>query len=102
MPELNCTCRPGESVAGTKQEIIEQRLAPLFGITADGVHVMLDLLDRSLEASFEEFPDGGPDWDTERRMAAELGCTQEWVRNFLASWEFISNEVDREWCARHK
>lgn len=98
MAELNCTCRPGEGVAGTRQEIIEQRLAPLFGLTVPEVHVLLDLMDRTLDVVLD-IPD--EDRSKERdelvqMMAAESGRTVGWVTNFLDSWEFTSDEVSRE------
>jgi hypothetical protein len=96
MAELSCTCGPGETVAGTRQEIIEQRLAPLFGMTIHEIHVVLDLLDRTLDAVLDEFPGGVPDGETVRRMAVESGRTEGWVTNFLDSWEFVSGEVERE------
>lgn len=102
MAELNCTCGPGESVAGTRQEIIEQRLAPLFGLTVPEVHVLLDLLGRTLDAVLD-IPEDKRDSDdsSERRMAEESGRTEGWIKNFLTAWEFQSNELDRELHEKH-
>jgi len=101
--DLSCTCGPGTSVAGTRQEIIEQRLAPLFGLTVPEVHALLDLLDRANEATLDipddkRDPDGG---ETERQMARESGRTEGWIKNFLAAWEFTGDTLDRELHEKH-
>lgn len=103
MAELNCTCGPGAPVAGTRQEIIEQRLAPLFGLTVPEVHAMLDLLDRANDAVLD-LPDDKRDPDgrgTERRMAQESGRTEGWIRNFLSAWESTADALDRELHEKH-
>src|SRR5690606_22218621 len=96
MAELSCTCGPGETVAGTRQEIIEQRLAPLFGMTIHEIHVVLDLLDRALDAVLDEFPEGVPDRAAWRRRAAESGGPEGGLPNFRGSWEFVSGGADPE------
>jgi len=101
--ELSCTCDPGESVAGTRQEIIEQRLAPLFSLTVPEVHALLDLLDRALDLALdipddERNPEGG---EAERLMAQESGRTEGWIKNFLSAWESVSDALDRELHEKH-
>lgn len=101
--ELECTCRPGEGAAGTRQEIIEQRLAPLFCLTVPEVHALLDLLDRTLDAVLaipedKRDPDFG---ETNRMMAAASGRTEGWIKNFMDAWEFTSGEVEREEHEKH-
>lgn len=95
--ELSCTCRPGETVEGTGQEIIEQRLAPLFGLTIPEVHALLDLhlstLDDVLDLPVEERREGE---EMIVRMAEKSGRTVGWMGNFLTTWEFLSDEVSRE------
>lgn len=103
MAELSCTCDPGESVAGTRQEIIEQRLAPLLSLTVPEVHALLDLLDRALDLALdipdsERDPEGG---EAERLMAQESGRTEGWIKNFLSAWESVSDALDRELHEKH-
>lgn len=103
MAELSCTCGPGRSVAGTRQEIIEQRLASVSNLTVSEVHALLDLLDRTNDAVLdipddERDPEGG---ETERRMAQESGRTEWWIKNFLGAWEFISAALDQELHEKH-
>lgn len=103
MAELSCTCGPGETVAGTRREIIEQRLASLFGLTVPEVHALLDLLDRTNDVVLD-IPDGerDPDYgETERRMAQESGRTEGWIKNFLSAWEFTSAALDQELHEKH-
>jgi hypothetical protein len=98
MAELSCTCGPGASVAGTRQEIVEQRLASISNLTVSEVHALLDLLDRTNDAVLD-IPDGKRDpegGETERLMAQESGRTEGWIKNFLAAWEFISAALDQE------
>lgn len=97
MPDLRCTCIPGESVTGTRQEIIEQRLALLFELSVPEVHALLDLMDVTLDAILElpaEERDEG--METARRMAETSGRTVGWVGDFLTTWEFVSDEACRE------
>lgn len=103
MAELSCTCGPGESVAGTRQEIVEQRLASLFSLTIPEVHALLDLLDRANEAALDMIDEGrDPDYgETERRMAEESGRTEGWIKNFLSAWEFTSAALDQELHEKH-
>lgn len=103
MAELACTCGPGDSVAGTRREIVEQRLAALFSLTVPEVHVLLDLLDRANEATLD-IPDDerDPDYgETERQMARESGRTEGWIKNFLSAWEFTSTALDQELHEKH-
>ena len=98
MAELSCTCGPGESIAGTRQEIVEQRLAASFGLTVPEIHVLLDLVDRALDLALdipdsERDPEGG---EVERLMAQESGRTEEWIKNFLSAWESAADALDRE------
>lgn len=96
--ELKCTCTPDWNIAGTRQEVIEQRLAQTLGMTIHEVHVLLDLLDRTLDKVMD-IPDDERDEDhgeTARIMAAESGHTEGWIKNFLESWEFTTDEVERE------
>lgn len=94
--DLNCTCPPGWNVSGTWQEAIEQHLAPAFELTIHEVHVLLDLLERTLEKVLD-IPDDkrDPDYgETARMMAAESGRTEGWIKNFLETWEFLSSEAN--------
>lgn len=96
MAELSCTCGPGESVAGTRQEIIEQRLAERLGLTVREVHVLLDLLDRTLDDVLDLPKGSRADSETERRMVAESGRPEFWIKSFLEIWEGFGDEVERE------
>lgn len=101
--ELSCTCGPGDSVAGTRREVIEQRLAEQFGLAVHEVHALLDLLDRVNDAVLE-LPDSELDKDfrtTERRMAAESGRDFEWIKNFVETWESHGDELERELYEKH-
>lgn len=103
MAELSCTCGPGETVAGTRQEIIEQRLAKTFGMTVHEVHVLLDLLDRTNDVVLD-IPEGERDPDfgeTERRMAAESGRSEGWIKGFVGAWEFEGDRLERELHDKH-
>lgn len=94
--ELACTCRPGETIAGTRQEIIEQRLAAHFGMEIGAVHALLDLHTNVLDAVIEEFPDGSPEGEVSRRIASASGRTEKWVTDFFDLWEWESDALDRE------
>lgn len=96
MSELECTCGPGETVAGTRQEIIEQRLAASFGMEVAAVHALLDLHMNVLDAVIEEFPDDPPEGEVDRRIARASGRTKEWVADFFELWEFESLAVGEE------
>lgn len=101
--ELSCTCRPGESVAGTRREIIEQRLAERFGLTVHEIHVLLDLLDRTNDAVLD-IPESERELDfgeTERRMAAESGRPESWIKDFVEAWEFEGDALERELFEKH-
>jgi hypothetical protein len=94
--ELACTCRPGETVAGTRQEIIEQRLANHFGMEIKAVHALLDLHMNVLDAVIDEFPDGSPEGEVSRRISDASGHSKKWVTDFFDLWEFESSALDRE------
>lgn len=96
MTELSCTCRPGESVAGTRQEIIEQRLAAHFGMPVPEVHALLDLHVNVLDAVLDEFPGGSPEGESTRRIASACGREVAWVTEFFDLWEFESDALSRE------
>lgn len=96
MAELSCTCRPGESVAGTRQEIIEQRLAAHFEMEIPAVHALLDVHTDTLDAVLDEFPDGSPEGEVDRRIAAASGREEKWVRDFFEVWEIESTALDNE------
>lgn len=96
--ELKCTCPPDWDVGGTKQQVIEERLAATLGLTVHEVHVLLDLMDRTLNKVLD-IPDDERDevcGETARMMAVESGRTEGWIKNFMDSWEFTSVEVDHE------
>lgn len=93
---LTCTCRPGETVTGTRQEIIEQRLASNFGMEVEAVHALLDLHLNVLDAVIEEFPDGPPEAEVGRRIARASGRSEKWVTDFFDLWEFESVALDQE------
>lgn len=93
--ELACTCGEGGQSTGNRQEIIEKRMAPLFGLTVQEVHVLLDLLTDVLgeimgndDREFDSDP-------TEHMLAARSGRTAEWTGNFLAAWEKITDDLDK-------
>jgi hypothetical protein len=94
--ELACTCGPGETVAGTRQEIIEQRLAAHFEMEIGAVHALLDLHVRVLDAVLEEFPDGHPEGEVSRRIARASRRSELWVTDFFDLWEFEVLALDRE------
>lgn len=93
--ELTCTCGEGGRSTGNRQEIIEKRIAPLFGITVTEAHSMLDLLTDVLDEILGK-PEQDSDTDqTERLMAERSGRTVGWVENFLTAWEKINDDLDR-------
>lgn len=94
--ELACTCRPGETAAGTRQEVIEKRLAAHFEMEIEAVHALMDLHTNVLDAVIEEFPDGSPEGEVSRRIAAASGRTERWVTDFFELWEFEHDALDRE------
>lgn len=91
-----CTCRPGESVAGTRQEIIEQHLSSAFGLTIPEVHALLDLLTDTLDTVLDLPVEGRDADETPRRMAEKSGRTVGWIKNFVTAWEFESDSLERE------
>jgi hypothetical protein len=98
---LSCTCRPGGTVKGTKQETLEQELAPLYEITVEEVHALFDLIDdvlcSSLDEALEDSDEGGDGpGRTARLMAERSGRPVGWIENFLASWEFLNEALDRK------
>jgi hypothetical protein len=96
MAELECTCGFGESTTGTRQEIIEQRLASLFEITISQVHALLDLLEATVTMVLD-LPE--IEWNenlTAQRMADASGRTEGWIREFLNAWELASIKAEEE------
>lgn len=93
---LKCTCRPGETVAGTRQEIIEQRLAAHFGMEIAEVHALLDLHLEVLDAVLEEFPDGPREGEVVRRITNASDRSEKWVTDFFDFWEFEAMALDQE------
>lgn len=96
MAELACTCRPGESVAGTRQEIVEQRLARHFEMEIPEVHALLDLHTDTLDTVLGEFPEHVPEGETDRRIAVASGREMSWVVDFFEVWEIESTALDNE------
>jgi hypothetical protein len=94
--ELSCTCGPGESIAGTRQEVIEQRLAAHFGMEIPEVHALLDLQTDVLDAVLAEFPENSPEREPDRRIAAASGRDLAWVTEFFEVWEAESDTLDHE------
>jgi hypothetical protein len=94
--ELTCTCGPGETVAGTRQEIIERRLATHFEMEIETVHALLDLHVKVLDAVLDEFPDGSPEGEVSRRIARASRRSEEWVAGFCDLWEFEAIALDKE------
>ena len=94
--DLACTCSPGETVAGTRQEIIEQRLAAHYEMEVEAVHALLDLHVNVLDAVIEEFPDGSREGEVSRRIASASGRSEKWATDFFDLWEFESDALDRE------
>lgn len=96
MTDLDCTCGDGGQASDNKQEIIEKRMAPVYGLTITEVHSLLDLMVNVLDEVIG-LPDSEPG-EVERLMAERSGRTVEWVEGFLADWEAISDELDgTEW-----
>jgi hypothetical protein len=95
MNGLVCTCRPGESVTGTRQEIIEQQLAPNFGLSIPEVHALLDLMTDTLDIVLDLPEESRGEDETARRMAEQSGRTVGWMKDFLTAWEFEAGELER-------
>lgn len=90
---LSCTCGDGGQASGNRQEIIEKRMAPEFGLTVREVHALIDLQITVLDEVLDK-PDEFEEFRTERMIAERSGRPLEWVKDFLARWEYISADLD--------